>query len=352
MTAGIKVGDFLHPETPALILPDRYIMPFRIDLTVNLDAVGLYLIVGRGIIPFKAGWQGRAIIDLVDGIPKPYTNMKMFDASFPLNEDTEISILYDYQFMMIQINGEPRYLSKKERYMKSPQFQEANEEGFVVKVAVEKHINATIRALSVTEYTGDEMIPLRNEAKEAEEITQKIPASADKGKETFEECIAMLPEAVQREIMQTNDHLLGMKKLKVRRSIEGTHKGCRISYNAPLFGFGYILTVSDDWASHFFWFSMHFNNKYGEFGARKCDYTEAMFRKLHEASPETAARIFDSYGDCGYCAYEGRGKCRTVYEYDGVKKATCHGKIEMNMKPQTFADMRMLFDALYEAVEV
>ena len=338
----VMVNDYLDPRAPGLILPGKFKLPFSIDLTVNMDAVGLRLAIGNGIIPFTAGWNGRAIIDLVCGVPKTYSGMKMFDASFELNKDTDISVTYDHKFMMIKINGDIRYFSKKEKYMKSPLLEEEN--SFEIKIAAEKLSTVAIKSISVTEGL--------QEAIETEEISLDIPAGVDKGKESFEACIAYLPEAARQEIIQTNDHLLSMKKqLKIKRSIEGTHKGCRIKYNSAEFGFGYHIIVSHGWASHFFWFSMHFNYKYGDFGARKCDYTEAMLQKIAEKSPESAARIFDYYGECGICLFASRGsKCPMVYEYNGVKKTTCHGKMNMNMKPETFADVRIAFDALYEII--
>jgi len=349
LSSQVKVGDFLDPRVPCLILPKRYKLPFRVDLRLKIDADGLHLLVGKGHIPFTCGWNGRAIIDIIEGIPKKWTKMKTFDATFELNRYTDISIIYDFKFMMIKIDGEIRYFSTREKYMKSPLLQETNEEGLEIKITTEKFSTASVKSLAVTEYSDDEITVLRDELNQKEELQLDIPAGVDKGKESFEECIALLPEAVQQEIIQTNEHLLSMKKLKIRRSIEGTHKGCRIKYNSSEFGFGYHIIASKGWASHFFWFSMHFNHKYGDFGARKCDHTEAMLNKIAETSPAQAAKIFDYYGECGICVYASRGsKCPTVYEHNNVKKTTCHGQMKMNMKPETFQDVRIVFDALYE----
>jgi len=353
-TPKIRAANYFDARAPSLILSEKVKLPFRMDVSLNLDVVGFRVIVGSGLIPFTAGWNGRAIENLVDGGPKSW-KVKMFDAAFELNKDVAISITYDYEFMMIEIDGEMRYLSKKERYMKSPLLEEANEAGVEVKFMAERHSTVMINALFISEYSNDEITRLRHEMSEREEITLNIPGTVDKGKESFEECIAWLPVATQQEITQTNDHLMSMKKeLKIKRSIEGTHKGCRIKYNSSEFGFGYHIIISNGWASHFFWFSMHFNRKYGDFGARKCDYTEAMLDKIAEKSPEVAKKIFDYYGECGICVYADRGgsKCPTVYEHDGVKRTTCHGQMQMSMKPETFGDVRVVFDALYEILVV
>ena len=350
-TPKIRSSNFVDSRTPGLILPEKAKLPFRLDLSVKLDDMGFRVIVGKGLIPFTAGWNFRGIENIVDEGPKSW-KIRTFDASLELNKTTDISITYDYEFMMIEINGDTRFLSKKERYMKSPLLRDANDKGFEIKITTEKFSTAVLNSLSITQYTDDEIATLRSQIKDRDEIYQSIPGTVEKGKESFDECIASLSDIVQREIKQTNDHLLDMKSLKIKRSIEGTHKGCRIKYNSPTYGFGYHIIVSNSWASHFFWFSMHFNHRYGAFGARKCDYTEEMLNKIAEKSPETAAKIFDYYGECGICVHADRSSvCPTVYEHRGIKKTTCHGQMKMNMKPETFQDIRVVFDALYDILK-
>jgi len=92
-TPKIKVNDYLDPCAPSLILPVKPKLPFQIDLSLNIDVVGLRVIVGKGLIPFTAGWNGRDIVNPVEGGPKSWKT-KMFDAAFDLNKNVDISITY------------------------------------------------------------------------------------------------------------------------------------------------------------------------------------------------------------------------------------------------------------------
>lgn len=118
-----------------IYLPDRYQLPLRIDLTVKIDAPGLYILFGKGHVNFGTLWSDNRRID---DIVAPARKTLNYHNHIAIDQFTNISILYDLNEMQIIIDGEERYYSKKERYMKSPLFKDMNSAGFEFKIACDK----------------------------------------------------------------------------------------------------------------------------------------------------------------------------------------------------------------------
>lgn len=326
---------FEQPLKSYVKLPGRYQLPLQIDLTVRVDIPGFYFILGDGHLSFATRQDSRSIGDILNPDKKP----RSFLNSVKLNQDAHISILYGLKFMQIVIDGETRYFSKKESYMRAKEFPEQNNAGFEMKIAPGKFAKLWLKEISITEYDSEpDAIPYENT------ILPANLANTKGVKADFKECISGLSKEIQEELLHLNDYLLSHKNLKIRRKIEGDHRGCKITYISPL-GFSYALLISEDLLDHFFWWYMVSNYKVNnQYMGRKNDFTNETLRFAERISPETASRLFGYFGPCVACTQGCKG--RTTYEFHGKKFITCHGKTFFNMDLQTFGDVRFLFDTM------
>lgn len=168
-------------------------------------------------------------------------------------------------------------------------------------------------------------------------------------KEGFESCISLLSDDLHKEMLTMNDYLLGLKTMKFKRRIEGNSQACKITYVSSV-GFSYSVYISGNLLQHSMWWYMLSNYKYqNKFMGRINDYTEAMLHKLAETSPEFAEKMFHALKECVACGYD-QCSARTIYEYGGKKKATCHGKMEFNMNIPNFMDIRQMIATIEELV--
>lgn len=308
----------------------------QIDITVNVNVPGFYLVLGNGHLSFGTRKDNRSLGDIV----KPdCTKPSFFNNEIKLNQDVHISILYGLHFLQIMIDGEARYFSHKEKYMRADEFSEMNKTGFEIKVASDKLAKLLIKEIAITEYDDDPaMIPYENT------IVPTNPNNSKGVKADFSECISCLSGDIQEELLKTDVLLLSANELKIKRKIEGDQYGCKITYVSSL-GVSYSLLIADTLLNHFFWWYMVANYKYeNKFMGRKNDLTAETLRYIDRESPETAARIFSYYEQCCGCT---KGCCaKTTYEFHSRKKTTCHGKVQMNMDLQTFSDLRYLINVI------
>jgi len=326
-------------------LPGRFKIPLRIDMTVNMNAPTIYLMLGRGHLNFGSFMDNRCIGDVVE----PDMKTRSFYNQIAINEDVKISVLYSEKFMQIIVNGEIRWFSKKEKYMKSEDFSGLNEDGFALKIATDKHVCLCVKSLTVTEFNRDELMPISLEdGRQISELPPTILSIDKKAKSDFEECISQLSPKIAAEIRLTNDYLLNTKELKIKRKIEGTSKACKINY-VSAHGFSYAVHVGENAMNHFFWWYMVSNYKFeGKFMGRKNDLTAETFERLEQLSLDIAKQLFSYYAECAGC---GTGcSVKTIYELGGKKKAVCHGKMDMNMRIATFAEVRLMLDIIREII--
>lgn len=328
---------FDAPICSYIELPATFRLPLRIDMTVKLNAPSLYVMLGKGHISFPGDWiDNRNLGDILHPDPtKPHS----FYSQVELNRFVPLSITYDPRYMAIQVDGELRYFSTREKYMKSPAFPEQNEAGFPLRLAADKHTTLWIKSMAVTEYDQPQAIP----SIEGASLRPAILSVDRKAKSTLEECIAELSPALQGEILGMDAYLLGNKALKIRRKIEGTAKASKISY-VSAHGFSYSARISENRMDHFFWWYMVSNHTYGEFMGRKADRTEETLQRVNAESPELARRLYGYYADCLRCHTHCSAK--TIYAFAGKRKAFCHGKMAMNMTPGTFRDFREMMQAV------
>ena len=325
-----------EPISSYVRIPGTYKIPLRIDMTVAMDAPALYVMLGRGHVNFGSFMDNRCIGDVCE----PDTKTHSFYNAVPIGWDVDISILYGEKFMQIAVGGEVRYFSKKEKYMKSADFVRLNEDGFSLKIAADKHVRLCVSGLTVTEFDGGELAPIPLEG----ECPQQILAIDKKVKPDFEECISQLSPELAAEIRVTNDYLLSAKDLKIKRKIEGDSRACKINY-VSAHGFSYAIHVGENAMNHFFWWYMVSNYTFeSKLMGRKNNLTAEMFAEIAKSSPDIAAKLFSYYDECKAC---GTGcAVKTIYEFDGKKKAVCHGKMNMNMRMETHGEARLMLEAI------
>lgn len=91
------------------------------------------------------------------------------------------------------------------------------------------------------------------------------------------------------------------------------------------------------------------NYKYeNKYGGRKNDLTEQTLILLQERSPELAKKLFDSYTSC-YSCYPGCA-AKTLYEFNGNKKMTCHGKLHFKMAEDDFDYVVRMLEVIEELI--
>lgn len=163
-------------------------------------------------------------------------------------------------------------------------------------------------------------------------------------KSDFESCISQLSNELQNKIIDVDKSLLSHKALGIKRKIEGSGNACRITYVSGT-GFSYVLIINKNIMYHYFWWYMVSNYKYeGKYLGRKNDLTEQTLKEIQKYDPNLADRLFNLYISCVGCSPGCAG--RTLYEYDGKKKMTCHGKILFKMTSEDFDDVLRMMEAV------
>jgi hypothetical protein len=334
------------PINSYIQVPQKFKLPLRVDIRAKMDVPSMYMILGKGHVTFGTTFlDNRRIGDIVEPDPK---KVFAFDNRLEMETFYDLSVIYDLKFMQVLVNGEEKFYSKKEKYIKSAMTGELNNEGFELKIAASKNSCLTIVSIIVTEFENDELAHLRSGVDT--DTKSGVCLSIDKKvKSTFEECISELTPELQKEIKETNDYLLNRKNLKIKRKIEGTNLACKINY-VSTHGFSYAIHISGNIADHFFWWYMVSNYAYeNKYMGRKNDLTIETLKKVSEKSPDIAERLFSYYDECNGCT-ENCSTTRTIYEYLGKKKTICHGKMVMNMNVSTFQDLKFMFSVLNEII--
>ncbi|MDP4090019.1 MAG: hypothetical protein Q8930_12215, partial [Bacillota bacterium] len=315
-----------------------YKLPMRIDLTVKIDSPGLYLLLGNGHINFGTPWSDNRRLD---DIIEPGYKIRFFHNHIPINEFADISVIYDYSAMQILINGEERFYSEKEKYMKSKSIKDFNNTGFSFGIACGKRTGLSIKSLRITEY--NETAGIVHKDTELPKPTISNEAVEPETKPGFETCISLLTKEIQEEIIKTDRYLRSLKPLKFKRQIE--KHGNKITYLASEYGFSYALYPSNDIMYHSLGWYIITSSK-PELWHRKADMMEEVLNKLAGTSPELSERMFLNLNECISC----RPYCsvKTLYEFKGRKKLTCHGLMEFKMCISDFEDVRTFINAVNE----
>lgn len=327
------------PVDSYVYIPEAFKLPLRIDLTIKIDAPGLYLLLENGHLNFGTPFSdNRRIDDIIEPNLKP----RFFHNHIPINEFVDITVIYGFDAMQILINGEERYYSVKEKYMKSKSLKELNSKGFILKIACSKRTNLIIKSFTITEF--DEMPEILHNAENLPKPLVINEAVGLDQKPNLENCISLLSQEIQEEIMKTDYFLRSLKPMKFKRQVE--KHGNKITYLSSDYGFSYLVYPSNDIMTHSLSWYIITNGK-PELWHRKADMMEETLNKLAESSPELADKLFTNLLECIVCS-----QCivKTAYEYKGQKKLTCHGKMEFKMCISDFEDVRIFINTVNELV--
>ncbi len=314
-------------------IPGRYHLPLRIDVTAKIDVPSLYIMLGEGHANFGVHFDNRRL----DDICEPQNKINHFNSRIPMNEFTNITLIYDLKEMQILIDGEERYYSKREKYMKSPLFKEMNKEGFPLKISCVKRTNLEIQSIRITEYDGTAGIIHTIDPQEDRFVppTEKL---------TFESCLLRLPDALRSAVVDIDGWLRMIRPMKFKRQID--KNGEKITYVASEQGFSYALHISGDVMYHTLQWYILTQGKPDTWG-RKADRMEDTLSHLEKTDPTFTQRMFHNLYECvgGY----GTGcLARTSYTFAGEKIIACHGKVFFNMNLSEFDDVKRFIGAVNE----
>lgn len=315
-------------------IPGQYKLPMRIDMSISIDMPTMLLFVGDGHISFGSPWmENRNIEDIAMPKGKP----KVFDNHIEFNEFVDISVIYNLKEMQILINGEERYYSTKERYMKSDSFRKRNKAGFDLGITCTKRADLQIRSIVITEHEDE--FPLVHIKKS--DITPISNEILQTQKPTFESCIEELPPEIHSEIIKTDTFLKSLQNMKFKRMIE--KHGNKITYVESNRGVSYAMYLSKNLMHHSVQYYIITNGKPETWG-RKDNPLEEVLKEIGKTKPELADRIFYNLNECIGCGEHCMVK--TPYSYQSQKKITCHGKIFFKMCLSDFQDIRDFFSEL------
>ena len=328
MTGGSDRGAYVG-------IPNKFKLPFRIDMTVKIDAPALILQIGKGYINLNTGgMDNRRMMSIIGGETKP--NIHKFDNRVPLNDYFDVSVIYGRKAMQLIINGEERYLNKKDVYMKSDLENTEFNDGFGFQIACRKRAEVIIKSLKVTEYIDEpdfEVLPKKD--------LIYAPSLTPTDKPAFEDCIKDLTPELKDCLFEIVNHLKG---LKFKRKIEGGYPESKITYFIPK-----VVSYQIKISHHLLWhrttamLGFYVNNS----GERSDEFNARFLKKI---KPELAEEIFDRMYDfhCGSC--RGNHTCThfNLTEYNGRKKNNCQHIIEFKMIKSDFDDVKTVIGAILD----
>jgi len=313
-----------------IALPDKFKLPFRIDMTAKIDSPALILRIGDGYINLNTGgMDNRRMTSIIGGETKP--NIHKFDNMLPLNEYFDVSIIYGRKAMQLIINGEERYFNKKDIYMKLPSVDTDFKDGFGFKIACHKRTEVFIKSLIITEFDDEPDFPIL-----PKKDANYAPSLTPSDKPTLDDCIKDLTQDLQDKIYDMDKHL---RSMKFKRIIEGGYPESKITYILPKV-VSYKIKISHNLLTHL---TMSLRGNYIS------DFNSKIISKLAETDPDFADEIFSRAKDCTGCNGKGNGQgCmnNNIVEYNGKKKINCALTVQFKMIPSDFNDVKELINAV------
>jgi len=306
-----------------------YRLPLRIDMTVTLDAPRFYVMLGRGRVSFASAGSNRCIEDIAAPHYKPF----MYADHLPLHTPVDISIIYNLHSMQILVDGEQRYYSAKEKYMKSAAFPDMNAAGLSLRLSAHKRTTVRLHRFNVTESASE------IEINQMESVP--VPCWTKPEKPTFESIIGELPENIQAKVTDTDHFLQTFKPFKFKRTID--KNGGKITYLASEAGVSYMVLVHHDVMRHTFGSYLLWNSK-DNLGEHNAKPLNDAFNKLSAEDSDFVSRMLSYKADCTGCSPN--CICRVTYAVQGTAYAACHGKIEFQMVPSEFDDVMRLVQVM------
>ena len=447
-------------------LPQKFHLPVKINFTANTNGNGFYLLFGTGRVNFNYNYNdnNRSYNDIV--APDLETKNRIYNF-LPKNKDVMIQIIYDYKFMQVYIDGEERYFSTKEKYMKSRLTKEKNTEGFGIRFAIEQSEKVLLKQFSVTQYnegespdcvrpTKEEIIartsaelktwydwrtnslaelpagennrlnklyidifdyinknysvlfqktdvietPIKvdeacmkylydfaldklpkdfnynhifeniglynsNVLPLLKEFAVKCSLNKSNGYYAFLKCdlrelkrktrpdlesfMYYLTPELKSEISSLDNHLMSLKNFKLNKSVESYdfyRSNITVAYQSKM-GFIYKLSINGEAvSSHGSWYVITSRSPW----YRLNDYSEDMFKKIAETSPESAKELFFHYNKCNACCPNGCA-VGTDYFYAGKKVRACHGRMRFGSTVRDFELIKLYVDTTDDLIK-
>lgn len=326
-----------------VLLPGKYRLPFRLDMTVKLDYPSFYVLVGSGHVKF-ATLDYLWVQDIAMPLEKPVTDKGIRSNVLPLGEFTDISVIYNFDEMQVLVDGEERFYSRKLAYMKKKncgELDKINGESFPIGLAVSKLSTLTVKSMTVTEFAGKAPI-VRGEEVTIQPFTNELP------KFSFENVLAKAPTEFSNEVIETDAYLKWLRPLKFRRGVNKYEHGAKITYVASDYGISYAIVISNTKCYHDFGWYIVYNGPV-ETWHRKADYMEEILAEISKTDQPLAERVFYALLDCTTCYTH--GLCKTPYAFNGQNRLTCHGRVHLRMCHDDFNDARKFFRHLNGFIE-
>ena len=317
-------------------LPGRYRLPLRIDMTAKIDSPALYVLLGEGHVNLGDYWSNRRL----DDICEPHRKVTFFDNHLTMGQWNDISLIYDLKEMQIVVNGEERYWSKREKYMRSPLFEQMNAQGFPFKISCGKRTEVEVQSLQITECDGTAGIVRLPVA----EGVQHAPPPKPGKKPDFAYCLSGLTEEQRAAVADMDGWLKALSPIKFKRTIDSN--GTKISYVASDEGFSYAIHPGFGVLYHTLQWYILTQGKPEKWG-RKADRMEGTLNHLAQTDPAFARRMFENLYEC-VGGFGGEPVCPTPYAFEGKKKVACHGKMWFKMNLSEFEDVKRFIGAVNE----
>lgn len=235
--------------------------------------------------------------------------------------------------IQILINGEQRYYSTKEKYMKSTAFPELNAAGFRLRLSAHKRTGVLLQNFKITERESEIEI--------IEKETIPAPSWSKIVKPTFDSVIDALPEDIHTKIVEIDNFLRSFKPIKFKRIID--KNGGKITYLASDAGVSYVIMPHRNVMRHTFGSYLLWNSK-DSLGKHNSEPLSDAFEKLAKEDTGFVNRILSYKTDCIGC-HQGC-ICRVSYSVQGKMYSACHGKIEFKMILSEFDDVMRLIKVI------
>ena len=135
-----------------------------------------------------------------------------------------------------------------------------------------------------------------------------------------------------------------MPQIRFKRTVDKK----KINYVSPDHGISYaILPLYDDSKQHFGWYYLY--NKETKNWYRKTDYFVETLTAIAQTDPQSAEFIFDAINECTACI---GNPCSAIpYEFNGIQKSACYGRIIMGLDHNEFNHVKSFFKSLYKLLD-
>lgn len=327
----------MHKNWHYFTIPNKYKLPFRIDMTADLQYIRhnqlttqLEVYVGEGRVYFNGGHT--SCDDIFTSTNKSSTGDNKVASYIQNNEIpakgyVDISINFGSDMMWVSVDGEYCYASNKLPYIKLLQENAVSSEfvdGVGIALCVGNDTMMRLKSFVVNEYEGSQP--------QTPEKLLTLPELSE-----FELFVSGLSSIIHESVRQLDEFLLSdMKNLKFKRNIDKTN---HLFYTASC-GFQYTIQELGVGGKH--------ETRWVQ-SAKKPDLTNKVIQRLNKSSPEFAEKMFSKLQVCNP-SHKPTCTRRTEVLLNGQSKNVCMSKIQHEMLPETFEDVKKYIAVISDIV--